>query len=127
MADHVLVRGVEEITVLWLALLALAILLPVLRNSFGVVSVVLTGAVLYLVARYTVIGTQIAVAYGIAWFLLLSGVRDVLELRRLLEYRPDENDAATLKALTFMPRGFWSSAWLVATLAAVVVGGSLLT
>jgi hypothetical protein len=116
----------HAVAVLWLALLALAILLPVLRNLFGVFSVILTGGLLYLVARYATIGAQIAVAYGISWFLLLSGVRDVLELRLLLKQGPAESDADLLKGLTRIPRGFWSSLWLMGTVAGVVVGGSLL-
>jgi len=108
------------IAVLWLALLALAVLLIVLRGSFGVISVILTGGLLYLVARYATIGAQIAVAYGIAWFLLLSGIRGVLE---------DGSrafDAGKLRELTYLPRGFWSLLWLVGSLAATLIGGTLL-
>jgi len=117
----------HAVAVLWLALLALAILLPVLRNSFSVISVILTGGLLYLVARYATIGAQIALAYGIAWFLLLSGIRDALELRRLLEEDPGAGDAGILRTLTYLPSGFWSSLWMVGTVAALVAGGSLLT
>jgi hypothetical protein len=117
----------HPVAVLWLGLLALFILLLVLRNLFSLVCVILTGAALFLVARYAAIGAQVAVAYGIAWFLVLSGVRDALELRQILEREPGAGDAGKLKALTLLPTGFWSFLWLVGTVAALVVGGSLLT
>jgi Peptidase M50B-like len=109
------------VAVLWLALLALAVLFPLLRTTFGVISVILTGGLIYIVARYATVGAQEAVAYGIAWFLLLAAIK-VVRLRG-----SDASDADVLNRLTLLPRGFWSSAWLAGTLIALVVGGSLLT
>ena len=37
---------------------------------------------MFLIARYGSVGTETAVAYLVAWFLLLSGVRVVLEHNR---------------------------------------------
>jgi hypothetical protein len=108
------------LAVLWLALLALAILLPLLRTRFGVMSVLLTGGLLYLVARYAPVGAQEAVAYGIAWFLLLAAIKVVL-MRGT-----DAGDAHLLRGLTYLPRGLWWFGWLVGTLVALVAGGSLL-
>ncbi len=107
--------------VLWLGLLALAISLTMLRNWFGVISVIFTGWLLYLVVRYATIGTQDTVAYGIAWFLLLSGVRGVLEDGSRAA------DAGHLRQITHLPRGLWSLLWLAGSVAALVIGGSLLT
>jgi hypothetical protein len=109
------------VAVLWLGLLALAIVLVTLRTWFGVTSVILTGGLLYLIARYAAVGAQEAVAYGIAWFLLLSGVRGVLEDGSRAA------DAGYLRQVTHIPRGLWSLLWLAGSVAALIIGGSLLT
>jgi hypothetical protein len=111
----------HSVAVLWLALLALACLaVMVRRNGFGLAAVALTGVGIYLVARYAPVGGQIAVAYGIAWFLLVSGIRVVLLHGR------DAGDAIALRKLTRLPRGLWAAIWLAGTAAALVLGGQLL-
>jgi Peptidase M50B-like len=90
------------------------------RNGFGLAAVALTGVGIYLVARYAPVGGQIAVAYGIAWFLLVSGIRVVLLHGR------DAGDAIALRKLTRLPRGLWAAIWLAGTAAALVLGGQLL-
>jgi hypothetical protein len=109
------------IAVLWLAMLALALLaIMVRRNGFGLVAVVATGAGLFLVARYATVGAQIAVAYGIAWFLLVSGVRVVLQ------HGTHASDAIALRELTRLPRSVWAGFWLICSAAALVLGGTML-
>jgi hypothetical protein len=109
------------IAVLWLALLALVCLaIMVRRNGFGLVAVIVTGVGVYLVARYAPLGGQVAAAYGIAWFLLLSGVRVVLLHGR------DAGDAIVLRELTRLPRGLWAGIWLIGSAAALIVGGGML-
>lgn len=104
------------VAVLWLALLALALLLPLLRTVFSVVCVILTGSLLYLVARYATVGAQVAVGYGVAWYLLLSGIRMVIEDGSAAD------DAGNLAGLTRLPRGFWSRLWLAGCVAALLLG-----
>jgi hypothetical protein len=116
-----LIQVGHGVAVLWLALLALACLaVTVRRNGFGLAAVSLTGVGIYLVARYAPAGGQIAVAYGIAWFLLVSGIRVVLLHGR------DAGDAIALRELTRLPRGLWAAIWLAGTAAALVLGGQLL-
>jgi hypothetical protein len=108
------------VAVLWLALLLLAVLLTTVSNNFGRCSVVITGLLLYLVARYAAIGAETVVAYLITWFLLLSGLRVVLV------HRLGAKDAVILAGKTHIPRLLWVGAWLAGTVAALLVGGSLL-
>jgi hypothetical protein len=109
------------IAVLWLVILALVFMaVMVRRNVFGLVAVVITGAGLVLVLRYTPLGAQVAVAYGIAWFLLVSGVRVVLQHGR------HASDAVALRQLTRLPRGLWASFWLAGSAVALVFGGAML-
>lgn len=109
------------IAVLWFTLLALGFLgIAVRRNGFGLAAVVATSLAVFLVARYAPLGAQIAVAYGIAWFLLLSGLRAVLQHGR------HASDAIALRELTRLPGWLWAGFWLAGSAAALVIGGGLL-
>lgn len=108
------------VAVLWVTLFLLALLLLVLRRSFGRVSVVITGALVYIAGHDLAGLAQMIVAYAIAWLLLLSGVRRVLEVGVL------SGDGAHLRSVTHLPRFLWFLLWLAVTLWAAAVGGRLL-
>jgi len=110
----------HSVAVLWLGLLFLALLLVTVRNKFGIGCVIVTGLLVYLVARYATVGADTAVAYVIAWFLLISGVRAVLEHGR------NAGDAGNLYQVTHVRPGFWSLVWLAGTVVALLAGGALL-
>jgi hypothetical protein len=57
---------------------------------------------------------------GVTWFLLLSGVRVVLD------HNTDATDATILAGLTHIWPSVWVLAWLIGSLAALAFGGSLL-
>src|ERR1700691_2019529 len=65
----------DPVTVLWLIVFLLVLLLFLLSRSFGMFSVPAAIALFYLILRYTHAGTEVMIAYGLAWLLLLSGVR----------------------------------------------------
>jgi hypothetical protein len=109
------------IAVLWLALALLAFLaIAARRSGFGITVVALAGVLVYLMARYAPVGGQVALAYGIAWFLLLSGVQVVLAHGR------NAGDAIALRELTRLPRGLWATLWLAGSGAALVFGAGML-
>ena len=110
----------HSVAVLWLALLLLIVLLFVLRSVFSYVPVIAVGLVIYLVARYGSVGAGTIAAYLLAWFLLLSGLRVVLE------HNLNAADAGTLAGMTYIWRGFWVLLWLAGSVAAVAIGGALL-
>jgi len=110
----------HSIAVLWLTLTLLAILLFVLRKVFSFIPVLVIGGLIYLIARYASVGADVVTAYGVAWFLLLSGVRVVLD------HNLDAADAQRLASITHIGRGFWVLLWLAGSVAAVAVGGSWL-
>jgi Peptidase M50B-like len=110
----------HSVAVLWLTLLLLLLLLVVLRSAFSFVPVLVTGGLIYVIARYASVGVESATAYGVAWFLLLSGVRVVLD------HGVAAADAGNLAALTHIRPRFWVWVWLIGTIAALVFGGSLL-
>src|SRR4051812_34602734 len=76
--------GGNRITLLlWLAVLLLLLMLINIRNVFGAVSLIVTGAVVLAVSWYASASVQAAFAYAGVWFLLIGGVRPVFELQSL--------------------------------------------
>lgn len=109
--------------VLWLGLVLLAVMLVTIRNFFGGLVILTCGALLYLVVRYGTAGVETAFAYGVAWFLLISGTRIALMAAR----RPkDVADAEILAGMTFLFRWVWCLLWLAGTIAALLAGGRIL-
>jgi hypothetical protein len=112
-------RGYIE-AVLWLGLIFLVIPLLLIRSAFGAMAVLLSGVLLLLILHYGSAGVQTVAAYGLSWYLLLSGVRWAF-----LD-GSGAGDAGILRGLTSIPRFAWATLWLVGTLAALWVGGHLL-
>ena len=112
------------VAVLWLGLLLFAFMLLMVRNFFGGIVILTCGALLYLVVRYTTAGVQVAVAYGVTWFLLLSGTRVAF---RAASRPEDVADAGILAGMTFLWRSAWCFLWLAGAIAALVAGAIILT
>jgi hypothetical protein len=112
---------------LWLALVLLFAMLVMIRNVFGVVSVVVAGAVVFVVSWYASPAVQAGFAYLSVWFLLAGGVRPIAELQRMRRRRmlPD-SDADQLARLTRVPGIFWVGLFAVVTVAAAFAGTWLL-
>lgn len=108
------------VAVLWTGLAALLAIMVLLRRSFGLVSGIIAFVLLFAIAGFASVGVQVAVAYGIAWFLLVSSVR-IITIRGA-----HASDAGRLRDLTKIPAGFWSFVWLAGALAALVFGAKLL-
>ncbi|SBW18421.1 putative N-(5-amino-5-carboxypentanoyl)-L-cysteinyl-D-valine synthase [Candidatus Protofrankia californiensis] len=92
---------------LMLTVVALAALFLVIRNNFGIMLVVTTAGVVVLALRSASAGTQSALACFLTWFLLLSGPRSVLDLRRQRRNGPSSSDADAMAELTGIPGGIW--------------------
>jgi hypothetical protein len=106
--------------VLYVVLILLAALLIGLRRSFGLISVLVAAGVVTGIAWFTPMHIQVISAYSVAWLLLLSGVRRVVEVG----LRSD--DGIRLRGLTRLPHVLWFLFWLAATLAAAAEGARLL-
>ena len=112
---------------LWAATGLLALLLLQVRNVFGVLSVVLTGAVLVLVSRFADASWQGAAAYLLTWFLLVGAPVPVVELQRARSAGgAPTSDADQLARLTRLPGLVWVGVFLLVTLGAAVAGAGLL-
>ncbi|MUL42371.1 M50 family metallopeptidase [Streptomonospora sp. PA3] len=103
-----LLVGNRITALLWMSVLVLAAMLLLIRNVYGVVSVVGTGAVVFLISWYTPAEVQAAFAYFFTWFLLLAGIRPVFELQAQRSRQPSpESDADQLHRLTGLPGTVW--------------------
>jgi hypothetical protein len=120
--------GGNRITLLlWLTVVLLLLMLINIRNLFGVVSLLITGAIVFGVSWYADAQVQAAFAYVGVWFLLFGGVRPVFELQSLRNRgRLPGSDADQLAHVTHVPALFWVGFFLAVNLAALVVGAFLL-
>ncbi|PRH79774.1 hypothetical protein C6N75_07855 [Streptomyces solincola] len=109
---------------LWAATALLLALLVMVRNAYGVLTVVLTGGAFVLVSWLTTPQVQAAFAYAAVWFLLLGGVRPVFELqgRRRRGGAPD-SDADQLSRLTHVPPALWLLLFHAVALCSLIGGG----
>ena len=93
---------------LWLTVIVLMAMLILIRNAYGVVSVLATAAIVFAVSWFTSAQVQAAFAYGFMWFLVLAGIRPVWELQRSrVRGRAPDSDADQLAKLTGLPGFLW--------------------
>ncbi|MFE1167563.1 M50 family metallopeptidase [Nocardiopsis sp. NPDC058789] len=112
---------------LWLSIVVLAAMLLMIRNFYGVLSIVVTGAVVFGVSWFTPDEVQGAFAYLFIWFLLFAGVRPVIELQSQRVRNPSpHSDADQLARLTGLPGTLWVGVFLLVNVAVTLLGVWLL-
>ncbi|MFH9615641.1 M50 family metallopeptidase [Streptomyces pratensis] len=109
---------------LWLATALLAVMLVMIRNLYGALTVILTGTTFLLVSWLTSADVQSAFAYTAVWFLLLGGVRPAFELQSKRRHggAPD-SDADQLARLTHAPAAMWLFLFHAVSLCSLIGGG----
>ncbi|MEV3989227.1 M50 family metallopeptidase [Streptomyces sp. NPDC049837] len=109
---------------LWIATALLLAMLVMIRNAYGALTVVVTGAAFLLVSWLTEPDVQSAFAYSAVWFLLLGGVRPVFELQAKRRHggAPD-SDADQLSRLTHVPAALWLFLFHAVSLCSLIGGG----
>lgn len=112
------------ILVLLISIALLPLILIMIRNFFGIVSVVVTMAIVFGVSLYASPAVQGAFGYLLAWFLMLGGARAVFELQgaRRRRMAPD-SDADQVGHLTHVPPLLWVGFFAVVAIASLVTGG----
>ncbi|HEY1487376.1 MAG TPA: M50 family metallopeptidase [Micromonosporaceae bacterium] len=112
---------------LWVAIVLLVAMLLMIRNGYGILAVLITGGIVFAISWYTSAQVQAAFAYAGVWFLLLGGVRPVFELAgQRRRGRARDSDVDQLGVLTHVPGGLWLGLFALVTLAALVLGSSML-
>ena len=107
---------------LLLSLVLLAGLAVAVRNAYGMLAVLVTAGAVGTVCLFATAQVQAAFGYAMTWFLLLGGVRPVVELaaqRRRGGAR--RSDADQLARLTRVPGGAWVMIFGLAAAASLAV------
>jgi hypothetical protein len=109
---------------LWVLTALLLAVLVMIRNVYGVLTVLITGTVLVVVSVVTTPEVQSAFACLTGWFLLFGGVRPVWELQvKRRRGHARDSDADQLARLTGAPGFFWVAMFGLIALGAMFVGG----
>jgi hypothetical protein len=108
------------VAVPWIVVAGLLTILVLQRKAFGALTVTVILLVLFLVTGFGTVGLQVFASYALAWFMLIAG------LRRIREIGKESGDAAELRKLTKIPKGFWYRLWLTGTVAGLLFGAVLL-
>jgi hypothetical protein len=117
--------GLGHITaLLWVCVGLLALMLLMLRNFYGLISVLVTAAIAFVVSWYADARVQAGFAYLAVWFLLFGGVRPVFELQwQRRGGRAPNSDADQLAKLTRTPGALWVTVFVVVAVGAMLLGG----
>ncbi|WP_128982990.1 M50 family metallopeptidase [Streptomyces roseicoloratus] len=108
---------------LWLATALLLALLVMVRNAYGIFTVLLTGALFLLVSWLAAPDVQSVFAYAAVWFLLLGGVRPAFELQAKRRHGgAGDSDADQLSRLTHVPAALWLFFFHTVSLSALIGG-----
>lgn len=121
-----LVHDFPPRTVLLLSLVFLAGVLIMIRNLFGLFSVLATGAVLWTVAMRSEPPVQLVFAYVWVWFLLMGGTRHIPELYHVIASGDTSNDAGALQKQTHIGDVVWLFLFWLGSVAALIWGGAQL-
>lgn len=121
LAGALAVAGGHSSAALWVATGLLVLTLVHVRNAFGVLVVVATGAACGVVAYLAPPDLATAFATALCWFLLIGGLRAVGELQRGRQRgRTRDSDADQLARITGVAGGVWAGVfWLLAAAALV--------
>jgi hypothetical protein len=107
---------------LWLSLLLLAGMLLMIRNVYGILSVLVTGGVVFFVSWKAPADWQAVFAYLGMWFLLFGGVRPVFEVQHQRRRgRAPNSDADQLARITPLPGLLWVGLFFVICMGALAL------
>ncbi|MFP5021994.1 M50 family metallopeptidase [Pseudonocardia phyllosphaerae] len=114
-----LVAADHATATLWVGVVLLAGTLLQIRNLYGAAAVLVSGAVLVLVALRAGEDLRTGFAAVLCWFLLFGGIRACAELRRGRRHgRLRHSDADRLAELTPLPGGAWAGLFLLVAVVA---------
>jgi hypothetical protein len=108
---------------LLLSLVLLAGLIIAIRNVYGMLAVLATGGAIAAVSLLAGPVVQAGFGYAMTWFMLLGGVRPVIELQgeRRRGGGPRRTDADQLARLTRVPGAVWVTIFGLVAVAALAV------
>jgi hypothetical protein len=112
---------------LWTTIALLAVMLIKIRNAYGVVSIVVTGLIVFAISRFTSVAVQAGFAYFFTWFLLFAGIKPIFELQsKRRRHRSPDSDADQLARLTRVPGLLWVGLFAIVAFVALALSASWL-
>ncbi|MFF0815338.1 M50 family metallopeptidase [Rhodococcus sp. NPDC003318] len=118
LAGAALIAAGQLTFLLWAAVALIAAMVPFIRNVFGFLVLLASGAAVGAVAWYGSPTLQLHFAYTAIWLLLVGNLRTIVEAARS---RSGRSDLDQLRSLTHLPRTVWT-----VLLVAVAVGTGVL-
>jgi hypothetical protein len=113
-------------TVLWGSIAFLAVMLLATRGFLGPLLIICLMVALYQVVTKAEPSMVALTAHLWTWFLLISGVQQMLLFMRDRHYNIKGNDTEALRAATLLPTFVWGAILLLGTIAALAYGGAML-
>jgi hypothetical protein len=108
---------------LWALVVLLVLMLLLVRNWFGVWTVLASAVVVFAVTWWLPGRWQSGFAYAVTGFLLLAGVREVVGLASARRHRrAPGSDADQLARLTPLPAPVWVGLFFLVALACAITG-----
>lgn len=114
----------HAVAVLWIGVIALAAMLVLVRNLYGLFSLTVVSALLFVLVWFGSRDLQVAAAYLITLFMLVAAPRPILELQsQRARGLARESDADQLARLTHVPGIVWVGLFLIVALGCLALGG----
>jgi hypothetical protein len=112
---------------LWIAIALLFLMFTMIRNFYGVLTILLAGGAVFAVSWYASVRVQALFAYAGVWFLLVGGVRPTFELaRQRRRGRARDSDVDQLATITGLPGALWLGLQMIVAIVAVAWAAHLL-
>ncbi|MED7923003.1 M50 family metallopeptidase [Nonomuraea sp. LP-02] len=112
---------------IWTVLLFLVCMLLLIRNLYGALILLATGGAVFALVMYAPAAVQQGVAFVAVWFLLLGGIRPIIELQQKRRRRQArDSDADQLARLTILPGGFFVFFFFLVAVTAAAFGAYLM-
>jgi hypothetical protein len=127
LAAALLLAAGHSLALLWLAVGWLSLMLLQIRNAYGLLVLLVCGVGAGLASWYLSWTTLSLLAYLLTWLLLLAAPKPVLELvRQRRRGQARGSDVDQLSRLTRLPALVWEALFLLANLAGLAVGVTVL-
>ncbi len=127
LAAALLLAAGHSLALLWLAVAWLSLMLLQIRNAYGLLVLLVAGGGAALASWHLSGPTLSLLAYLVSWLLLLAAPKPVLELiRQRRRGQARGSDVDQLARLTRVPAVLWETLFLLANLAGLIVGVTVL-
>ncbi|MFT8441920.1 MAG: M50 family metallopeptidase [Bifidobacterium aquikefiri] len=113
---------------LWILVVLLLLMLTRIRNGYGVLAVVVSIVIVAGISWSADADVRSSAAYILSWFMLLGGIRPLIELQAMRARGGGQgSDADQIARTTHIPGIVWILVWLIWNLAFLWLGATWMT